>query len=251
MNRLLGAVLATFLLSALTTQARADDKGANAVLDKAIQAVGGEAKLSKLKAFTLKTKGTVTIGGNESEFTGQATTQGLDRYRSEFEVEFNGAKVKGMTVINGKKGWRKFGDMGGEMDEAALANEKRNVYLQVAPGTLLPLKGKGFKVEMAGEEKVGGKPAVGLKVTGPDGKDFKLYFDKDSGLPVKMVAKVVGFMGEEQTQETTYSAYKEFGGIKKATRAESKRDGEKFMTGEVTEFKALTDVDAKTFDEPK
>jgi hypothetical protein len=251
MKRFLGAVLATALLSAFGAPARADDKGVNAILDKAIEALGGEAKLGKLKAFTWKTKGTVTIAGNDSEFTGQATAQGLDRYRSEFEADFNGAKVKGLTVINGKKGWRKFGDMGGEMDEAALANEKRTVYLQLVPVTLLPLKGKGFKVETAGEEKVGGKPAVGLKVTGPDGKDFTLYFAKDSGLPVKMVAKVVDFMGQEQTQESTYSGYKDFAGIKKATRYESKRGGEKFLSGELTEFKALTDVDAKTFDEPK
>jgi len=251
MKRLLGAALATALLSALGTPARADEKGAGAILDKAIQALGGEEKLSKLRAFTWKTKGTVTFGGSDNEYTGQATAQGLDRFRSEFEVEFNGAKVKGATVINGKKGWRKFGDMGGPMDEAALANEKRAVYLQLVPGTLLPLKGKGFKVETAGEEKVGGKPASGLKVTGPDGKDFKIYFAKDTGLPVKVVAKVVGFTGEEHTQETTYGGYKDFAGFKKATRVESKRDGEKFLTAELTGFKALTEVDAKTFDEPK
>src|SRR5215470_17561066 len=98
MKRLLGAVLATALLSALGGPARADDKGANAILDKAIKALGGEAKLSKLKAFTWKSKGTVTIAGNDSPYNGQATVQGLDRYRSEFETEFNGATVKGATV---------------------------------------------------------------------------------------------------------------------------------------------------------
>src|SRR5207302_437956 len=66
----------------------------------------------------------------------------------------------------------------------------REVYLQLVPVTVLPLRGKGFKVKTAGEEKVGGKAAVVLEVTGPDSKDFKLSFDKESGLPVKMVAKV-------------------------------------------------------------
>ena len=61
---------------------------------------------------------------------------------------------------------------------------------------LVPLKGKDFKLEAAGEEKVDGKPAAGIKVTGPDQKDFTLYFDKESGLPVKLVARVVGFQGE-------------------------------------------------------
>jgi hypothetical protein len=251
MTRFLGAVLATTLLSAPGGLARADDKDTKAILDKAIKAAGGEAKLGKLEAFTWKTKGTITINDTDNPYTSQATVQGLDRFRSEFDAELGGDKIKGATVLNKTKGWRKFGDMGGEMDKDALANEKRSVYLQVVPITLVPLKGKGFKVETAGEMKVGGKAAVGLKVTGPDGKDFKLYFDKDTGLPVKLVAKVVGFMGEEVNQETTYGAYKEFGGIKKATKIEAKRDGKKFLTGEITAFKALTKVDPKTFDEPK
>ena len=66
-----------------------------------------------------------------------------------------------------------------------VAREKRNLYLQIVPVLLVPLKGKGFKVESAAEEKVGDKPASVLKVTGPDGKDFTISFDKESGLPVK------------------------------------------------------------------
>jgi DNA invertase Pin-like site-specific DNA recombinase len=53
------------------------------------------------------------------------------------------------------------------------------------------------------------------------------------------------------TQETTFANYKEFGGIKKATKIENKRDGEKFLEQEITEFKVLDKVDPKTFDEPK
>ena len=84
-----------------------------------------------------------------------------------------------------------------------------------------------------------------------DGKDFTLYFDKETGLPVKQVAQVRGFMGDEFTQETTFADYKDFGGIKKATKIESKRDGQRFIEQEVTEFKTLDKVDPATFEEPK
>ena len=70
----------------------------------------------------------------------EATVQGLDHFRSEFEGEFSGNKVKGVTVLNGDKGWRKFGDMVMELDNDAVANEKRTVYLMVVPTTLVPLK---------------------------------------------------------------------------------------------------------------
>src|SRR5262249_39611545 len=152
-----------------------DGKGVDAILDKAVKALGGEDKLSKAKTFTWKGKGKINFGGMESAFTSQTTVQGLDRVRAEFEGEFGGMPIKGVTVLNGDKGWRKIGDMEMELDKEAIANEKRNLYLQIIPATILPLKEKGFKLETAGEEKVGGKAAVGLKITGPDGKDFKLY----------------------------------------------------------------------------
>src|SRR5262249_13943014 len=154
------------------------------------------------------------FGGNDSNFNSQVTVEGLDHIRSEFEGEFGGMAVKGALVLNGDKGWRKFGDMTMELDKDTVASEKRNLYLQVIPITLVQLKGNTFKTEAAGEDKVGGKPAATVKATGPDGKDFTISFDRETGLPVKVVAKVRGFMGEDFTQETTFADYKDFGGIK-------------------------------------
>jgi hypothetical protein len=247
MKRFLGAALVTVFVATLCRSAPADDQDAKAILDKAIKALGGEDRLAKAEAFTWKGKSAINFNGNENEFDGQVTIQGLDHYRNEFGND----QFKGVIVLSGDKGWRKFGDNGGEMEGEAAANEKRNVYLMVVPIRLVPLKGKGFKYETVGEEKVGGKPAVGLKVTGPDNKDFTIYFDKESGLPVKQVAKVVGFQGQEYTQETTFGDYKDFDGIKKATKVENKRDGEPFLTLTVSEFKVVDKVAPETFAEPK
>jgi hypothetical protein len=250
MKRLIGAVFAMVLTAGPALPAQADDKDPNAILDKAIKALGGEEKLKKAEAISWKSKGTMTFGGNDNEVTVHATAQGLDHYRQELEGEFGGEQRKIVVVLAGDKGWRKFGEEAREMDGDGVANQKRNVYLLVLPVTLVQLKGKDFKLEAASEEKVDDKPAAGIKVTGPDQKDFTLYFDKESGLPVKLVAKVIGFQGNEFTQETTYKNYKDFDGIKKATKVDSKRDGDDFIKSEITEFKALDKVDPKTFSEP-
>jgi len=250
MRRLLGAVLATIFLFGMGGTVRADDKDAGAILDKAIKALGGQEKLGMITAATWKAKGMRKFGDNENEFTSQSTVQGFDRYRREVDGEFNGNKFKGITVLNGNKGWRHFGDNKNELNDEALANEKRSLYLQIIPATIVPLRGQGFKVEAAGEEKVDDKAAVAVKATGPDGKDFKLYFDKKTGLPLKQVATVAGFNGKEFTQETTFASYKDFDGIKVATKIVNMRDGTKFMEQEITEFKILTKVDPKTFAEP-
>jgi hypothetical protein len=245
------AVIAALLLTG-ATPARADDAGdATAILDKAIKALGGEEKVNKvLAAAAWKGKGTITFMGVDNPITTQSTIQGFDRVRQEFEGDFGGNTFKGVTILAGDKGWRDFGGELSALDKESLANEKRTAYLALIPITVLPLKGKEFKVATIGEESSGGKPSVGIKATGPDGKEFKLYFDKETSLPVKMVAKVAGFMGDEFTQETTFSDYQEMAGIKKATKIQSKRDGEAFITQQITEFKLLETVDPKTFSAP-
>jgi hypothetical protein len=253
MRRLLGAAIVAALVFGPGSPARTagGKEGARDILDRAIKAMGGEQKLSAFKAATWKAKGKISFGGSDNDFTSQGTVQGLDHSRSDFEGEFMGNKIKGSTVVAGDKGWRKIGDMEMELDKDALANEKRSLYLLVSATNPLVLRGNGFKVKAAGEEKVDGKAAVALQVTAPDGKDFRLYIDKASGLPVKQVAKVVGFMGEDFTRETTFGKYKDFDGVKKATHVVSKRDGEPFIDEQVTEFRVLPRVDPKTFTKPE
>ena len=250
MKRFSVAALLAVIAAAPVSPSRADEQEAKAVLDKAIKAIGGEEVLGKAKVITWKIKGTITFGDNDNKFTGRTTVQGLDRSRAKFEGEFNGNPVKGVTVVDGDKGWRKFGDDTMELDEDQVAREKRNLYLQLVPVLLVPLKGPGFKVESAADEKVGDRPASVLKVTGPDGKDFMISFDKESGRPIKTVATVPGFQGEDFTQESTFADYKDFGGLKKATKLESKRDGERFLEAEIDEFKVLETAEPETFAEP-
>ena len=222
----------------------------SAVIDKAIKALGGEEALAKVKAASWKSTGTISFGNNDNAVTNTMTVQGLDHARQVFEGQFNGNAVKGVTLLAGDKGSRQFGDNHSDLDAAAVANQKQTVYLQVIPITILPLKDKAYKVEGIAEETVDGKPQTGLKVTPADGKEFKIYFDKESGLPVRLVAKVAGFNGMEFTQETIFSDYKDVAGIKKAMKTVSKRDGQKFIDQQITEFKILDTVDPKTFTDP-
>ena len=55
---------------------------------------------------------------------------------------------------------------------------------------------------------------------------------------------------DRTSSETTFGNYKDFGGIKKATKVESRRDGQRFIEQEITDFKVLDKVEPGTFDEP-
>ena len=253
MRRLIVALSAAVLLFGMVSGApAAEDKDATAIIDKAIDAMGGQEKLASFKAAQWKSKGTITFSGGDNEFAAKSAAEGLDRFRTEVEFEVNGNAVKAQTIIDGDKGWRKVGDRDAqELEPDALANEKRILYLNLVAMNPLLLKDKAFKAETIGEEKVGERPAVGLKITGPDGKDFTLYFDRETGLPLREVATVVGWDRNEFTEDTTYSEYKDFDGVKKATKTDTKHDGEKFISATVTDFKVLEKLDSDTFKKPQ
>ena len=103
MRRLLGAVLATILLLVVSSSSRAGDSDAKSILDKAIAALGGAEKLTKIEAFSMKAKGTVVIDGKESHTTSEVIYKGLDHFRREFGND----QFHGVIVVDGDKGWRK------------------------------------------------------------------------------------------------------------------------------------------------
>src|SRR5262245_1943030 len=170
MNKLVLTGFVAALAFTLSQSTRAADDP-TAIVDKGIKALGGEEKLSKVKAYTWKSKGKIRIMDSDNEFTVEGTVEGLDHLFSKFSGDFGGNKIEASAVLAGDKGWRSFMGMTMDLDGDALANEKRSTYLQVIPSTLVSLKDKKFKLEADKEDKVGDKPAVGVKITGPDGKD--------------------------------------------------------------------------------
>jgi len=116
--------------------------------------------------------------------------------------------------------------------------------------TLVPLKGKGFKLAALGEVK--GKDALGVRISHKGHRDVSIYFDKSSGLPAKIetVVKNVESSDKEIQQEEYESNYKEFDGVKHATKAELMRDGKRFVEIEFSEIRPTEKVDASLFARP-
>jgi hypothetical protein len=251
MPRFYVALLVSVFVAGSGRMVSADEKDVQAILDKAIKALGGEDKLSKIEAVAWKGKGKMIIGDNqEHEFTGQAIAQGFDRFRSEVEVEgVFGRQLRMLAVLNRDKVWLSVGGIAMRPDHA-LAGMKRSAYLALIPVTVVPLKRPGFKVQAGGEEQVEGEPALVLKVMCPDGTDMAISFNKSSGRPVKVAGKVFALDDREVMQETIYGAYKDFGGIQVATRLEVKVDGKSYRRQELTEFKILDKLEPSTFSTP-
>jgi outer membrane lipoprotein-sorting protein len=242
--------LAVALVVAASGAARADEKAdAKALIEKAIKAKGGEAKLAKFHAETFKGKGKFYGMGDGVDYTGEWSVQYPDKMR----VEIKSGDFTFVRAINGDKVWVKLGDNAQDVDDKEQVKEaKENMYAE-GVASLLPLvKEKGFELAPLGEVKVDGKPAAGVRVTHKGHRDVNLFFDKDSGLLVKSETVVKDEMtgGKEETQETLYSDYKEIGGVKHPTKVVINRDGKKYVDAEMSDFEAKDKIDDKVFEKP-
>jgi hypothetical protein len=246
MSRYFGMRVAAVFLCISSGAARASGDNAKVIVDRAIKALGGEEKLSRIEASSWTANGSIKEDGQVREVTAVLTFQGLNRVRRDYRV----GRFRSRTILDGDTGWQ-VSDRYRPMNALAVAREKRNIYLQLIPTLLVPLKGAGFKYEAAGEEDVRGKPASILKITAPDGKDFTLSFDKETFLPVKQVARSKGGDGKERVEVATFSRYQDMGGLKKATLIEIEIDAQNLSYFEIVDFKVLDQIPADTFTKPQ
>src|SRR5271168_2537057 len=89
MRRFQSAFFTAVVLLAPASIATADDREVVAIVNKAVKALGGEDKLSKIEAVTWKTTGWMNMlfqGPEHFKCTGELTIAGLDRSRSELTM---------------------------------------------------------------------------------------------------------------------------------------------------------------------
>jgi hypothetical protein len=246
------SILPALALALLVARpAHADDQAEmKALLAKAIKALGGEAKLAKYKATTLKFKGKVYVMG-EHEYTAEFAMQNADQFKSTISVDVNGMTFTFITVVNKDKGWIKENDKTKVMDKDRFAEEKQRLYAGSVT-SLLVLKKKGFTLSPVGAVKIGQRDATGMKISSKGHRDINLYFDNKTGLLLKMETNVKAMGGDNEVpQETFYEDYKKMDGFMVPTKIRIKRDGKKFVdVTETTEVKYLEKLDDSEFEKP-
>src|SRR5439155_23809454 len=108
---------------------RADDAAeARAIIDKAVQAVGGETKLAAVRAYTQKVSGKFHGPAGIVSFTGEWAVSLPDRLRQATKSDSDGMEFRAVRGIDGGKGWLRVNDTLVELDKAALAGEREQMY---------------------------------------------------------------------------------------------------------------------------
>lgn len=200
-------LLAAFLLTAAVAAAQSAKPGLSAaqIIDKSIEATGGQAAMEKLTSSYAKGAMEFTAQGSHGimEFYAKAPNKQLVVMNLESVGEVKQA-------FDGQVAWGQ--DPTGHIIELTgepLEDMKQNAVFNAA------LKWRALypKAELAGEETVGGRKAYAIRLTNTKGKPTTRYYDAETFLLLR----------ETGTRETPqgpmdlaveFSDYRDVGGVK-------------------------------------
>jgi hypothetical protein len=250
-------VLSTIVLVGVARQTNADEEETpHSIIDRALKAGGGVEKIRQFKA----------VSGKAEMKSGETTIhfRGVFAGPTLFRLEMGPTEDGTFVIIGGgdtfwvKKGKEPFKECRRASSEFHHEQAIRLFYALSLPDQLLTVKSKGYKLTIMGDQAVNGVQAIALRVKHELHPEALMYFDKESGLPVKTqmtlppptdgLAALLAKPGDELL-EIYFENYKEVNGVQHFTRIKI-RCGDEVMEGDLRELKLLKTIDSGTFKKP-
>jgi hypothetical protein len=242
--------LATSAAWAADPEQAAPDK-AQAIIDRAVQAHGGLARLAKLQTMKILLKGQVNLPDRgEGPCNLEITWKMPYRYRSTLEAELGGQKLSQSIGISGGVGWISVNGETQAFTDKDLAEARELIYMENIDKLVILKEPRRFEFSLAGEGKVGDQPVVAVKVTSKGHRPVVLSFSTETGLLAKREYRQQVDKNKEVLHEVTYTDYITKDGIKHWTRVATYRDGKKVIDAELDELRFLDKVNDAVFLRP-
>lgn len=223
------------------------------LIEKAITARGGKDALSKYQAKTVTSKGTITTGDEQANFTATWYFHYPNRYRAEYQLTVDGNSTNMIHVFNGEKLWLKLGDTATiEFPDHALKGAQSYFQVQAA-SQLVPLLDKEkYSVSSSGEVEVKGKKTIRLNVKNKNGLDVLFYFDPKTHLIVKQQygSKHV-VTGQDALVENYLSNYKKTNEVMEPMQWDLHFDGKPLVVATIESVQLDEQLDASLFEKPE
>jgi acetyl esterase/lipase len=239
--------LAVLLLAPPSLSAAED---ARAIIEKAIQAHGGEAKLARLKTVTSKAKGTVNRG-SEVSFTSETVWQWPDRLKNVVQLATNPPTTFVETIAGDERWSHRDGKShpldGVKWDELRAQAHVRRLLL------LTPLlQDNIYELSALEEIRIDDRPALGVRVVCPGERDVKLYFDADTRRLAKVERRIYDEAAKKELlQEEFFRDYEDIDGVPTAKKQTWRRDGKKGREMTFSEVRYPDRLDAALFADPR
>ncbi|HWO19134.1 MAG TPA: pitrilysin family protein [Kofleriaceae bacterium] len=231
-------------------EAPVDPKAAEAarkVIDEALAAKGGKARLLAMKGFKMVATGTTSAPrGGSVPVEIERLFVLPDKMRIDATLD---GKVKVTIAVNGRAGWQLAPDPTGQGQALTEFSPAEIAQIEVERWRepeliLLKAAEPNAKVSLAPDESLAGAPHAVVKLGTPfPGLEIALYIDRKT----KLVSKMVYSEGRS-AQTDVFGDYKVVGGLKIAHQRQSTGDRETKL--EIKTVELDPKIDPKLFDKP-
>lgn len=233
-------LLAAWACSAAWPAPEAPLPKAEDILDKFVEATGGKANYEKI--HNEKSTGTF-------EFVGKGIKGTVTSFRADPNKSLTTVELQGVGTIqegsDGQIAWESSSLQGPRIKQG----EERAVSMREATLRAPLYWRKLYKhVETVGEEKIDGQPCYKVVLTPEEGKPETQYYDKTTGLMVKMTMTVTRPEGDIST-ETMFSDYKDENGLRQPHKVRQVAMDQEFLIT-VDHVDYNVDMPANQFDLP-
>jgi hypothetical protein len=250
MHRVLCPLLVGALLLAAGSLQAADRDAALAVVEQAIKAHGGAEALTKAQTSVRTATGVLMTFGKETPFTDELWSQLPDRFRLSLDLRMGQQKARIIQVVNGNRGWESTGGAVSELSKERLEELRQEAFVRLWLATLVPLqKDSSLELGVLPDAKVNDQPAAVVKVSRKGQPDLRFSFDKASNLLVK-IERRASEAGLVFDQEFFFTDYKDFDGVKLATKQVEMRGGKTFAELTGISYKFPRSIDDGVFNRP-
>jgi hypothetical protein len=223
------------------------DEEPTKILDRAIQALGGEAKLAKWKVVSFTMKGKFyDFGGEAMNFSGDWAMQLPDRCRISIKGEsVSGVEYNFTVICDRDHGWENTTPF----TKGQVETQREELYEEWVT-CLVPLKDKMFTLSALKEIMVDQRPAVGIRVKSQGHRDISIYFDNETALPVKIESQAKDDQGKQWKQESFPKDYQTIEGTQYPMKVRILKDGQLYLEAKVADLKFLDKLDEKLLKKP-
>lgn len=223
---------------------------ARAVVERAIAAHGGAARIDKYQAVHARAKSTIYLGNLEIPVKMETFIQLPDRFKIVMEMDVQGQKLNMTQILTGDKGSVTINGKTDPATDVMLTQLKETQFAERAVRLTPLLRDPAFELTGLGESKFEDKPVQGVQVRRKGFNDIRMYFDKASGLLVRLEKKAMDSNMKEVMQEDIYSDFRDVQGVKRPMKVRMNHDGKKFLEGEMVEIQPLDRLEDVVFAKP-
>jgi len=217
---------------------------AHAIVDEALAAKGGKAKLAAIKTFKIVQSGSTTINGQTVPIEIERVNVLPDRMRIDATLA---QRVKVIYAFDADKGWTVAPDQ--KTGKPTLQDAKPDQTIEFERWRepdliLLRAADPKAKLSTAPDATIDGKAHSVVKLRSPFGIEVSIYIDKKTKLIRRMTYAEAG-----ETESEDFTDYKDDGGIKVAHKHDTTGPGRATKL-EVKSIEWNLKVDPKLWDKP-